>query len=734
MILRNTIILFILFIATLVQAQFYSGNVLDQKEQAIQGALVFWLNSPDGTSTNEKGYFKLLRNPENQFLVISYTGFKTDTLKIPPDQSSATFHLNEGLLLQEVQVDAVKRSNTFSRLNPLNIEGLEQKEFKKAACCSLSESFMTSNAVDVSYTNAATGTKEIQFLGLRGLYTQLLMENRPVFGGILSTTGYDLIPGTWLDRVNIQKGASTTIYGAQSMTGAINLQLKMPHDDYPMYANVFGDLHGRLEANLHLNKKWNETRASGLYLNGSFQNVNRDHNSDSFQDDSRVNRVNGMIRNTFLGHTWEGQLNGQAIYEKRNAGQFNVENPYLIAQEISHLNLFGKLGYVKFNNELQSAGSIYDISYSKNNSFFGNKNFVADEKRIFLQAFYNHPFDEGIHQLMMGPSFVYNDAKESYKNIVFNYNETVGGLFLDYNFKNELQPDNRFSLTASQRLEWINGNRFLYIPRLNARYLFAEDWTLRASAGRGYRFPRIFSDEASLFATAKIWDIQNVPKMETSWNTGLNIVGKPYVNGQELNINLDAYYTWFQNQVVVDLDDNYQRILIYNLEGRSFAFQTIGTISYPVLDQLQIKIGGKYTNSQSTFKKGLRQNLLVPKYRALVSIDFESSNKKWLWNVSANYVGKMRLADKDNVPENLIHQHIGYSDDYVQLQSQLNYTNKSWEFYIGTENILNYTQHQAIIDPANPNGSYFNAAEIYAPVAGIKPYAGIKFRIKEKRM
>lgn len=118
----------------------------------------------------------------------------------------------------------------------------------------MSESFQTSNAVDVSYSNAVTGTKEIQFLGLRGLYTQFLIENRTAFDGILSTMGYDLIPGTWLDQVNILKGASSALHGSQSMAGAINVQLKKPDTDHPVYLNLFGDLHGRLESNLHLNK------------------------------------------------------------------------------------------------------------------------------------------------------------------------------------------------------------------------------------------------------------------------------------------------------------------------------------------------------------------------------------------------------------------------------------------------------------------------------------------------
>ncbi len=728
--MRNIIILLIFTGIQVNYAQNLSGNVLDQQQKAMQGVVVNWMGTNIGTTTNENGYFRIPRNSNNQFLVLSYVGFVKDTFEIPADEIFSILHLKEGIQLDAVEVEGNRSSNTFSRINPLNIEGLEKKEFKKAACCSLSESFQTSNAVDVSYTNAATGTKEIQFLGLRGLYTQLLIENRPVFSGILSTMGYELIPGTWLDRVDIQKGASTAMYGAQSMAGAINVQLKKPHDDFPVYANLFGDLHGRLEANLHLNKKWSDKNASGIYINGTFHDATKDHNGDSFQDDARVNRFNGMIRNTFFSNTWEGQLNAQGTIEKRKSGQLISESPYLIDQEISHLNLSGNLGFVDFRQELQNAGSIYDLSYSKISSQFGSKKFEADEKRAFVQLFYNQPFKDGIHQIMMGPAFQYNEAEEIWQNDTIKYNETIAGVFMDYSFRNNLHLDNSFSLTFSQRLDVINGERILYMPRINARYLFAEDWTLRASAGRGYRFARIFSDHTSLFATSKIWDIQSFPEIETSWNTGLNIVGKPYINGKELTINVDAYYTWFDDQLIVDLDQNYGSVHVYSLDGRSFAFQTIATLSYPVHDRIDVKIGGKFTDSQSEFKKGIRQNLLVPKYRGLVSLDFESGNKKWLWNVTTVYVGKMRLADKVNVPHELIHHHTGFSDDYILMQTQLNFTFHDWEFYTGIENLLNYTQHEAIIDAKNPNGNYFNAAEVFAPVSGIKPYIGIKWKLR----
>ena len=52
-------------------------------------------------------------------------------------------------------------------------------ELSRAACCNLGESFTTNPSVDVSYSDAATGAKQIKLLGLSGTYVQMLAENIP---------------------------------------------------------------------------------------------------------------------------------------------------------------------------------------------------------------------------------------------------------------------------------------------------------------------------------------------------------------------------------------------------------------------------------------------------------------------------------------------------------------------------------------------------------------------------
>ncbi|MBK8955375.1 MAG: TonB-dependent receptor [Saprospiraceae bacterium] len=729
------ILAFILTIVSIdnLSAQFLMGNVVDEKNQTLVGVSVYWLESNKGTITNENGYFKLDRKETDQHLVLSYTGFQKDTINVSNELSFEVFKLREGVLLSGVEVNSERSSNSFSRLNPLNIETLEKKEFRKAACCSLSESFQTSNAVDVSYTNAVTGSKEIQFLGLRGIYTQLLIENRPAYSGIISNFGYDLLSGTWLDRVDILKGASSVQTGVQSMSGAINVQLKKPYEDHPLYFNLFADAHGRYEANLHLNKQWNHARSSGIYLNGNLQNTKRDHNHDGFQDEPQNDRINGLIRNIFFSETVEGQVNAQALYEKKTSGQLIENNPYLIQQELSYFNLFGNVGYVGFSDPNDNTGSIYDIAYTKIKSLYGNRSFEATEKNIHLKLLYNHTFSSGNHQIMAGPQFKWHDASELFDGKSLEYKYKIVALFAEHSFRSSLGPDNKITTTLGLHADFIENSKPIWMPRASLRYLFAEDWTMRASIGRGYRLPRIFSENTHLMASSKNWVINGAPSIEKSWNTGINIVGKPFVGSKELEINMDAYYTWFNQQLIVDLDKNYNEVNIYALDGKSNAFQSILTLSYRFFSFMNLKAGGKFTQTDVQFDSGYRSALLTPKYRALLSMDLETSDKKWLWNITSNYVGKMRLSDKEGVPADLLHGHHSPTEDYVLLQSQLTFTSGPWEFYAGSENLLAYNQHDAIIQADNPYGNFFNASEVYAPISGRKAYVGIKWKITGKK-
>ncbi len=722
----------------LLPAQILSGKVVDAKSTPLEGARLQFSGSTIGTFTDQKGEFFIQRHPVQDTLVVSYVGYQTDTLVLPKEMNTILLMLTEGVELDAVTVQSVRKSHSFSLLNPLNVETLSSKEFRKAACCSLAESFQTSNTVDLSYNNAVVGNREIQFLGLRGAYTQQLIENRPVFTGILSTFGYDMIPGTWLRQVNIQKGAASSLYGAQSMTGAINIGLVTPREDPPLFVNAYGDYHGRYEGNIHLNHAWNPNLHSGLYLHGSRHSGFRDHNKDGFYDDSRTTRYNGLWRNIFQYEKWEGQFNIQALSDRRTGGQLTKENPYLSEQEIGHFNASANLGFLGLSSPGTTLGSIWDFSASDLKGSYGRfYSLNAREWHVQAQIILTHEWADGAHKIDLGPAITYNQGQENLKlfnnSIQMDYVQSAPALFADYQWKfgqtcSEGAP--KFILSLSQRIEWPDTTQPLWIPRINMRYNLVDEWTLRASAGRGYRFYRLFSDQINYLSTNRPWEIGPLPKFESSWNFGLNIVGKPYLFGKELEINLDAYLTDFENQIIVDLDDA-SMVSVYNLEGRSRALVLGSTGTMALGHGFSAKVGGRYQNNKIEYRKGFRDQIMIPKWRALVSLDWESASKVWTINLTANLIGPMRLTDKEGVPHQYVHEHVGRSPEYGLLQGQVNYLKGDWEIYLGCENINNYTQHNAIIAFQEPHGSFFNATEVFAPINGIKPYIGIKYRLNK---
>ena len=94
--------------------------------------------------------------------------------------------LREGMELSEVQIVSRKLSTLKLRSSVMNEEIVTSDELCRAACCNLGESFVTNPSVDVSYSDAATGAKQIKLLGLSGTYVQMLTENIPNYRGAAS--------------------------------------------------------------------------------------------------------------------------------------------------------------------------------------------------------------------------------------------------------------------------------------------------------------------------------------------------------------------------------------------------------------------------------------------------------------------------------------------------------------------------------------------------------------------
>ena len=208
---------------------FIKGVVLEEDNKGsfkpLAGASVVWLNTKKGAVTDENGVFNIQHDGER--LIVSYTGYKPDTISVMPT-SDLKIILASGQRLKEVKVTTSAASTFIHNTDVVRTSVITQKELFKAACCNLSESFETNPSVDVSYNDAVTGSKQIQLLGLAGIYTQLTVENLPGPRGLATSLGLNSIPGTWIESMQLSKGTGSVANGFESIAGQINVELKKP--------------------------------------------------------------------------------------------------------------------------------------------------------------------------------------------------------------------------------------------------------------------------------------------------------------------------------------------------------------------------------------------------------------------------------------------------------------------------------------------------------------------------
>jgi len=738
--------IFLLLLATVsFGQQKLTGFVTNDQDEALIYATVNWKGTTVSATTDVEGYFEIERVEGNGFIEVSYVGYDAITVPIEPTEESVWVEMAGAIALSEVEVVARQSGNFTSTIETRNVESITSKELRKAPCCNLGESFETNAAVDVTYSDAITGAREIQLLGLRGVYTQLLIEKRPALYGLAAPYALDYIAGTWLSGIQISKGAGTVQTGYGGLAGAINSELEKPYDGRKLHVNLFGSHVGRGEANLHFNKKLNKNWSTGVLLHGSVFQNEVDHNGDGFLSMPQKQVGTGMFRLFYQGNDpFEGQLNVQVLSEDRTAGQLSsVVNPqgglYQVRQNNDRVDVSAKLGYLGFDEVYKSAGSIWSATYHRLNSSYGNRQHRGEQRSFYSNLFYSTIIKNTDHKVTYGGGYQYDDYEEFVDESDISRTEHKTGAFAEYNYSGENFTTNTWwkeiGLILGLRADYHNQFGLLVTPRLNFKLNFTEDAVVRVSGGRGYRTANVIAENISYLASSRQVVFLEDLDIESSWNFGANYTQKFTLGKREGAFSVDAYRTQFTNQVVLDVEENSEDLLIYNLDGQSFSNAFLASLSYEVLPRLEVKTAYKFNDVRTTYIDGdLTERPLVAKHRGLITIDYETANKKFRFNTGTQIVGPQRLQDINvHLPEEDFHVHENgdRSPTYVIANAQITYApSKKWEFYVGSENLTGFHQHRPIIGASDPFGRYFDATRVYAPTMGRIGYSGLRFTIE----
>lgn len=739
------IILFCFFFACLstvygqtqpINPAILQGLVTNDREEVLIGASVYWKGSQTGTVTDTAGRFALPHCREAAVLVVQYVGHTPAEVQVLPEENNLWIEVKGVVEIQQVTVSEHTFDNRTSLLNPRNLETIGRKELRKAPCCNLSESFETNGAVDVVYANALTGVKEIQLLGLRGIYSQFLVENRPTMGGIATPFAMEYIPGTWLDGIALAKGASTVKNGFAGISGQINAELMRPEIDKPFFLNLFTSSEGRGEMNVHLNKKGKQHHADGLLFHSSIVRNRWDMNNDNFYDAPSRSQVNALYRHTYDGPAGCAQINIQALTDRRQGGQIDplreVPGSFGIDQQNDRVEIWGKYGKEGIGGKpYQQIGNIASGSWHRYHATFGPNVYQATQQSVYLQSLYQSIIGTTDHTFVVAPSLQYDNIQEQVNETVLDRTEAVPGVMAEYTYSHpDLTlgaPD--FVLVLGARTDWNSRFGWFFTPRLSAKYNFSAKSVVRASAGRGYRSPNLMAENISLLASNRRLSFAPDLAEEQAWNYGLNFTREFKLAHRTVSFTLDVYRTDFVKQIIVDVDRSPTEVSFYYTPGRSFSNSVMAMLQYNPIKGLDMRLVYKHNDVRTTFSDGvLRTQPLVAKHRGLITLDYETPRKKWMFNTHVQLVGAQRIPDNSKVPHQYLHGFVqGQSPFYATWNLQITRRFKKIELYFGGENLTNYQQHHAIIAAKEPTSPYFNGSQLWAPMMGTVAYAGIRY-------
>lgn len=647
--------------------------------------------------------------------------------------------------LEEVQVDAKRKGLKKSLTKTTNTTVVSSKELLKAACCNLAESFETNPSIDVNFSDALTGTKQIKMLGLTSPYLMITEENIPSVRGASQAYGLSFTPGTWVESIQITKGAGSVVNGFESISGQINTELIKPSNDIPFFLNAYGSTDSRFELNTHFNKQLSDKWATSLYLHGNARVAKNDMNDDGFLDNPLGRQLNIVNRWQYSNPEtgWVSFINFKFMKDEKQTGELDFDpdtdklttNYWGSEINTDRFDFSSKVGYVFKDMPYQSIG--FQNAYSNHNqqSYFGLNQYDIKQQSYYSNLIFNSIINNTKHKFATGLNFSYDKYSEFVNLVDVSRIDNSIGAFFEYTY----DDNDKFSYILGSRVDIHNRLGMFFTPRLHVRYNPWEKSVFRFSAGRGKRAANIYAENQQLFGSSRIFSVVDTDgkiyglNPEIAWNYGISFTQNFMILGRSADVTFDFYRTDFQNQAVVDVMQSPQQVSFYNLKGNSFANSFQLDFNYELAKHFNLRTAYKYYDIATDYISGSFQRPLQAKHRFFGNLEFEThikeKGKQWKFDFTYNWLGKQQLPTtssnpiEDRLPD--------FSPSFSVMNAQITRTfSSTFEMYVGGENIGNYRQDKAILGADNPFGPNFDTSIVYAPIFGQMYYAGLRFKIK----
>lgn len=675
---------------------------------------------------NAEGY-----QPINEFIQID-SASKRLSFTLTSIENTLTEVVVSGTL-EEISIDE----------SPVKIETINSSLFQKNPSPNLFQALNMVNGVKPQINCNVCNTGDIHINGMEGPYTMILIDGMPIVSGLSSVYGLMGIPNSIIERVEVMKGPAGALYGSEAMGGIINVITKNVNTAPKIYFDQ--QLSSWMESSTDLALSYKLTKHSnGLFSTNYFKYGNAvDNNKDGFTDLTLQDRISLFNKITFKRNNESVfHFGTRYIYEDRWGGQTNWNKTYRGSDEVYgesiYTNRLEILSSYKFPFKEKIQWQ-FSYNYHHQNSYYGINAFNALQQIGFSQMYWTKQFNEK-HQLINGiaaRSIIYDD------NTVITLDENqnnkidkriIYGFFTQYSF----QPNTNNHFLTGFRMDYDKQHGIIPSPRIAYKHDFKNKSSFRFNAGTGFRVVSIFTEDHMALTGARTVVFEEELKPEESINFNANYNKQWDFNYTTLKLDAQVFNTIFSNRIIADYDTDPRLVIYENLKGKATTQGASLNIECTNAWPLKINTGITYaevyyeTEENSVLIK--KQQLFAPKWSGNFMMSYTYAKKLISIDVTGNWYGPQRLPIQPNDfrPE--------YSPWFMIMNLQLRKTYKSFEFYGGIKNILNFVPEHPIMRPedpfnadalntvTNPNGYTFDPSYNYASLQGRNFYLGIRIR------
>ncbi|OGF66587.1 MAG: hypothetical protein A2Y62_01100 [Candidatus Fischerbacteria bacterium RBG_13_37_8] len=706
------------------QALNIRGKIENAEKKPVEKAIIIIPELNKTTESDSSGAFEITQLTVGvihmEIYKDGYVAYQSEALTLSEDINLAITLIKK--LEEEIVVTATRTQIPLKEV-PIRTELINAVEIEESGEKTVYD-ILNTRALGLWVQQSCTNCNftELRMQGLEGGYSQVLIDGQPIFTGLASVYGLQQIRSENIQQIEIVKGSSSALYGSQAIAGVVNIITKEPTPEPEANMSVsYGNYNSYdLSAFISLRKDIIGFAASAQKAQSDYV----DENGDNFTDKVESDTLNLSLKSNlyFAKDMHRASFFIRYIDEFRRGGYVStIDDAYALLSEHISTGRYefgaGYQGIFKNSNILKiNAIGTHHKRWASNAS----RPFESEENTKLLDIQYTHTLTGGKHRLTSG--FTYNEEKIN-EVIDFRVQPEKGADTYGVYLQDEIESWDKFTVVGGIRYDYTKSpyiKASAFSPRIGLRWEARPELTMRASVGRGFKVPYLFSENLHLCSCAPL--IYNPGTLKPESSLSFNLSGEYSTN--DLVFEVNVFRTTIDKKIYFTkkgAPPGYDFVFVNGSGAYTQGIEAQGNIK--LTETMKLGLGFTYADAQykeeQDYEVGISKKIMRnPQFTGLFTIEYNNS----MHGIKAEFIGHMTGS---MYIENYVEQRIDHTPSYFICD-----TNIQKELFnghvipsIGIYNILNYVQ-EIRYTPLDEHGATY----IYAPLTGRYLYGMVRLR------